>query len=245
MAAVSQLEGQVRGFLSDFGFEVYPFKVAWYNAVLEPSFHLPYPEETLAFVVLSIPSMFEKAFKPFLSQQRLQRIRDPIDECISYYLTLLKENLPNKRLEIIYDYELQPNKKPKFLAQTAAHVAGAAYYYQRKDVKNDRWGAEKIFGVCIHPQYGGWFAIRAALIFPDVQVPFLQQRPPTDCVQAEERRIQLLESFTFHWQDWTYRDIVEVKERYSEEQKSYFATPPAERLRLLGLQGELRESSHY
>lgn len=40
----------------------------------------------------------------------------------------------------MFDYEILPNRKPKFLAQTAAHVAGAAYYYQRKDVKLDPWG---------------------------------------------------------------------------------------------------------
>lgn len=40
----------------------------------------------------------------------------------------------------MFDYEMLPSRKPKFLAQTAAHVAGAAYYYQRKDVKCDPWG---------------------------------------------------------------------------------------------------------
>lgn len=40
----------------------------------------------------------------------------------------------------MFDYEMLPSRKPKFLAQTAAHVAGAAYYYQRKDVKFDPWG---------------------------------------------------------------------------------------------------------
>lgn len=43
----------------------------------------------------------------------------------------------------MYDYEMLPNRKPRFLAQTAAHVAGAAYYYQRKDVQQDPWG-EKV-----------------------------------------------------------------------------------------------------
>jgi len=43
-------------------------------------------------------------------------------------------------VDIIFDYEILPSRKPKFLAQTAAHVAGAAYYYQRKDVKLDPWG---------------------------------------------------------------------------------------------------------
>ena len=94
---------------------------------------------------------------------------------------------------------------------------------------------QKIFGVCIHPKYGGWFAIRGLLLFPDVQVPFLEQPAPVDCVSTEEKRTELLELFNFHWQDGRYRDIIEVKERYSEEQKTYFSTPPAERFRLLGL----------
>lgn len=104
---------------------------------------------------------------------------------------------------------------------------------------------QKIFGVCIHPKYGGWFAIRGLLLFPDIQVPFLEQPAPVDCVSTEEKRIQLLEQFNFHWQDGRYRDIIEVKERYSEEQKAYFATPPAERLRLLGLSQEAQRITFH
>ncbi|ETE72041.1 Methylmalonic aciduria and homocystinuria type C protein-like protein, partial [Ophiophagus hannah] len=98
----------------------------------------------------------------------------------------------------------------------------------------------KIYGVCIHPSYGGWFAIRALLLFPDIKVPFLLQKSPIDCVPTEEKRIELLEKFNFHWRDWSYRDIIEVKDKYSEEQKTYFATPPAERLKLLKLEEELQ-----
>lgn len=102
---------------------------------------------------------------------------------------------------------------------------------------------QKIYGVCIHPKYGGWFAIRGLILFPNIQVPFLEQSAPVDCVSTEEKRIELLEHFNFHWQDGRYRDIIEVKERYSEEQKAYFATPPAERFRLLGLTGEAQRST--
>ncbi|XP_066482149.1 cyanocobalamin reductase / alkylcobalamin dealkylase [Tiliqua scincoides] len=179
--------------------------------------------------------MFEKAFKPFLKSQWLKKICDPVDQCISHNLSLVRESLADQHVDIMYDYEMLPNRKPRFLAQTAAHVAGAAYYYQRKDVQQDPWGKKKIYGVCIHPQYGGWFAIRALLLFPHVEVPFLLQNAPVDCVPTEEKRIELLEKFNFHWRDWSYRDIIEVKERYSEEQKTYFATPPAERLKLLNL----------
>lgn len=50
------------------------------------------------------------------------------------------QKFPDQKVDVIFDYEILPSRKPKFLAQTAAHVAGAAYYYQRKDVKLDPWG---------------------------------------------------------------------------------------------------------
>lgn len=42
-------------------------------------------------------------------------------------------------MDVRYDYELLPSRKPKFLAQTAAHVSGAAYYYQKSDVTDHSW----------------------------------------------------------------------------------------------------------
>uniref|UniRef100_H3B573 Cyanocobalamin reductase / alkylcobalamin dealkylase n=1 Tax=Latimeria chalumnae TaxID=7897 RepID=H3B573_LATCH len=233
-ARVRHVEEKVRGSLPPrLGFEVYPFKVGWYNGHLKPSFHLPYPADTLGLVVFSTPRMFTNAFKPFIKSQRFQNIRDPIDECVAYYFSLARENFPDEKVDIMYDYDLLPNRRPKVLVQTAAHVAGAAYYYQRTDVKKDPWGEKKIYGVCIHPRYGGWFAIRGVLIFPDVEAAALEQRAPIDCVETDEKRIELLERFNFHWRDWSYRDVVEVEESYSEEQRLYFATPPGERLKLL------------
>lgn len=46
-------------------------------------------------------------------------------------------------MDVRYDYELFPSRKPKFLAQTAAHVSGAAFYYQQGDVRDQPW-AEKV-----------------------------------------------------------------------------------------------------
>ena len=46
---------------------------------------------------------------------------------------------------------------------------GAAYYYQQSDVLDPEWKpTKKMFGVCIHPDYGGWFAIRGVMIFHGV-----------------------------------------------------------------------------
>ncbi|XP_054993923.1 cyanocobalamin reductase / alkylcobalamin dealkylase isoform X2 [Sorex araneus] len=179
--------------------------------------------------------MFDRALKPFLQSCHLQPLTDPVDQCVAYHLSRVRESLPETEMEVIADYEVHPNRRPKILAQTAAHVAGAAFYYQRQDVEADPWGTQHISGVCIHPRFGGWFAIRGVVLLPGIEVPDLPPTKPPDCVPERADRISLLEGFNFHWRDWTYRDVVTPEERYSEEQKAYFSTPPAQRLTLLGL----------
>lgn len=65
--------------------------MGWYNEAVAPVFHLPYSENTLAFVVLSVPAMFDKAFKPFLRNQRLKKLQDPVDQCVSHHLSVVRE----------------------------------------------------------------------------------------------------------------------------------------------------------
>ena len=64
---VGDLQREIETVLSPNGFEVRPFLTGWYNELVADKFHLDYPEDTLAFVIISQPSMFEKAFLPFLS----------------------------------------------------------------------------------------------------------------------------------------------------------------------------------
>lgn len=59
-------------------------QVGWYNSVLPPTHHLAYPDDTLAVVVLSTPSMFEDAFLPFLKERGFQAISDPVDQCVKH-----------------------------------------------------------------------------------------------------------------------------------------------------------------
>ncbi|XP_030627996.1 cyanocobalamin reductase / alkylcobalamin dealkylase [Chanos chanos] len=240
---MEDIVGTLRSSLGSLGFEVYPFKVAWYNAVTSSAFHLRHPEDTLAVVILSTPSMFERLFLPFLRSRRCDLVKDPIDQCVTHTITtFISQHFPDQSVEISFDYEILPNRRPKFLAQTAAHVAGAAYYYKASDIPNPPWGDKKMFGVCVHPRLGGWFAIRALLVFRDLEAgPGLQQTPPPNCVTSREDRIDLLERFNFHWQDWNYRDIITAEERYSPQQKEYFLTPPAQREALLQKWGFLTE----
>ncbi|XP_034085721.1 methylmalonic aciduria and homocystinuria type C protein homolog [Gymnodraco acuticeps] len=232
---VESITALLDNYLSKVGFEVYPLKVGWYNSLLPPTLRLAHPDDCLAVVVLSTPALFEQAFLPFVEERGCQGLSDPIDQCVKRCVSsAVLQCFPGQEVDVRYDYELLPSRKPKFLAQTAAHVSGAAYYYQQSDVKDQPWAEKKMFGVCVHPRFGGWFAIRALLVFGGVTVGSeMVQPPPPDCVPSREGRIQLLEAFNYRWQDWSYRDIVRPVQIYSQKQKDYFATPPAERFALL------------
>ncbi|XP_072048659.1 cyanocobalamin reductase / alkylcobalamin dealkylase-like [Amphiura filiformis] len=238
---VSELQGSLSGFFSQYGFECYPFKVSWYNKKVDSSYHLAYHDDTLAFCIVSTPQMFDKAFKPFIANITKIGIRDPIDECVASYFKQAKESLPacdpSHEIDTIYDYELHPNKKPKLLVQTAGHVSGSAYYYQRCDIQEDPWPKEKrIFGISMHPKYGGWFAFRGALIFKKLQCPTLPESEPARILTTDAEIIDLLEKLNNNWQDNAYRDVIPPIDRYSEEQQVYFNTAPKDRAKLLGLE---------
>ncbi|XP_053098340.1 cyanocobalamin reductase / alkylcobalamin dealkylase isoform X2 [Pangasianodon hypophthalmus] len=131
----------LRETLNSLGFEVYPLKIGWYNAVVSQAHQLQYSADTLALVVLSTPSMFEKVFLPFLRTGCCKGVRDPVDQCVAQTIkSCVSKCLPDQSVDITFDYELLPNRKPKFLAQTAAHVAGAARYYQPSDIQDPPWG---------------------------------------------------------------------------------------------------------
>ncbi|KAK3732585.1 hypothetical protein QZH41_004980 [Actinostola sp. cb2023] len=220
----------------DSGNESHPFKICWYNDLLtHKAFSLDYEPDTLAFVIISSPEMFEHGFKPFITNYNcLATPRDPLDEFVTQMFTKVQTELSEYDIEAVHDFEVHPNRRPKILVQTAAHAAGAAYFYQRQDVTDDPWSEKKkICGVSVHPKYGGWFAMRGVLIFKNVLAPTLPKVEAPDIVIGDEKKIELLEKFNFHWQDWSFRDIIPTVSQYSQQQKKYFSTLPANRKELL------------
>ena len=91
--------------------------------------------------------------------------RDPLDECMSRTMATVKEQLipDQQNVAVMHDFELLPNRRPKILAQTAAHVSGAVRLFQEGDVAQELLAnirSPKVYPVCLHPRFGGWFAIR-------------------------------------------------------------------------------------
>ena len=52
--------------------------------------------------------------------------------------------------------------------------------------------------------------------------PDLPQRAPRDVIPSQEKRVELLEKFNFP--QWSYRDLLPVPRKYSEEHKEYLST---------------------
>ena len=236
-AVIAKLEERAE----KWGLEVHPFKMGRYNARVEEPWRFPLHHDTLAVLVVSTPSMFEKLFLPYLFEGPHTAVTekvDPLDRCIRTAMGSAVGLFPAQyQVEFIQDSELLPSRRPRILVQTAGHVAGAAYYYQKADVDPQPWGEGcPMYGVSVHPRYGGWFALRGVLVFRGVSAPRLTQRDPVDCVRSRERRIELLEKFNYSWQDYGYRDVIgvgHVQERYSERQRHYFSTEPRERFDLV------------
>lgn len=168
-------------FLEHFGMESYCFKLAWYNSKVHKAFQLPYDENTIAFIIISTPCMFEKALIPYLHHSvDFTNLQDPLDQCMRSCLSQVEPLFPDFDVELIHDFELTPMRRPKVLMQTAGHVSGAARLFQRSDLgSEDPWDKKKkIFGVSLHPKFGGWFAFRAVVILKNVTCKELKQKEP-------------------------------------------------------------------
>lgn len=129
----------------------------------------------------------------------------------------------------VYDFESKPvSRVPKVLVQTCGHVAGVAYFYQPKlypTLFNDN---ETRFGVCVHPKYGGWFAFRSVIIFPQLQSETLTRNEPCDILKNNEEKLRyLFEQYNKSWEAGKWRDVLAMdgsgsNEKYEEDQCSYF-----------------------
>lgn len=89
-----QISSKINDLLSPYGFECYPFLVEWYNDMVQNAFRLEYAADTVAFVIISTPSMFEKAILPFIEETKVKgvrHVRDPIDECIGHHVQRVKQ----------------------------------------------------------------------------------------------------------------------------------------------------------
>ena len=229
MAAVTELKTKIGDILSSYGFEVEPFLTGWYNELVSEKFQLDHPPDTLAFIIISQPAMFEKAFLPFLSGGVGVGLQDPVDLSMLHYFSRLQCLAPS--VETLHDFQLSPSRRPRVLVQTAGHVSGAVTFYRAEQYS--QLADKKYFPVCHHPVWGGWFALRAVVIFPQLQTELARPSHPPRLSEAEA--VQLLTLYNESWRDWRWRDVGRGRHSgtYSDLQRKYFETPPAKRWEII------------
>ena len=66
------------------------FQIGWYNDQVSDLFKFTLPYDTLAAVIISTPSMFERSFLPCVKTAESSE-RDPIDECTRREMMAVKE----------------------------------------------------------------------------------------------------------------------------------------------------------
>lgn len=75
--------------------------------------------------------------------------------------------------------------------------------------------------------------MRSVIILKNLQLPDLPYVEPDNCVPDEDKQIVLLNELNENYKNWKFRDIITVEKKYSEEQKTYFATLPSKRIPLI------------
>lgn len=89
-------------------------------------------------------------------------------------------------------------------------------------------------GLSLHPKYGGYFAFRGVIIFPDVHLAATFKEPqPLKTLDTDAKVLEALELFNKHWMDNRYRDCGDPIEKYSALQLKYFNTVSRRRWRLI------------
>lgn len=209
--ADEKLGRKLTEFLTPLGFECRPLLTGWYDDLVGEQFRLNCHKDTLAYVVLSQPSMFEKSFLPYLRQngeKLLSRNLDPLDSCMLDTIAGVKSVLgvtDENEIEILHDFQLNPGRRPKVLVQTAAHVAGAVRFFKLENVQDQpslkaEIKSPKVYPVCVHPKFGGWFAIRAVIILKKISCSKLQKEDSNKVVELSDSDIrELLKLYNDHW----------------------------------------------
>ena len=99
---------------------------------------------------------------------------------------------------------MKPNRLPKILMQTACHVAGAACFYQTEDCDQsllpDSLKGKKLFGCCVHPQFGGFFSMRAAVFTGQAAGESSLKESQIELNLTKEQITNVVKEFNTDWQ---------------------------------------------
>lgn len=80
-----------------------------------------------------------------MSQRSAGSERIFVPKAFLIYKELFLKKFSDHKTTVLHDFEMRPgSRRPKVLVQTAGHVSGAVYFYQKQDIIDSPWPDEKV-----------------------------------------------------------------------------------------------------
>jgi hypothetical protein len=143
-------------FLEPFGFDlIKPFNVSHYNhLVFSKKNKLLMRENSLGIIIGNTRNFWNPFMKEY--ELNLKDSLNPVDEYTENVIkNLVKLKFSNVKHFVKFSHDVENGEIISM--QKACHVSGLAFN-------------EENIGLCIHPIYGPWFALRAVIVF-DLDAP--------------------------------------------------------------------------
>mmetsp|Transcript_30933 Transcript_30933/g.103100 ORF Transcript_30933/g.103100 Transcript_30933/m.103100 type:complete len:315 (+) Transcript_30933:64-1008(+) len=239
-----------------------PFLVGWYNEKRKETADgqqiIEAREDAVAFALWSIPGYLEVVADHF---RRKRPTSNFVDEATDELLDFLRTDLGADLDAVVINTDRGP---PYYHVQSVGCVAGVDEHIEAYDftgaeaeawreelsdsLEESRdtkmWGTDpaslrKIFGVNVHPVWGGWYAYRALVVLRGASSPALVKPPPLKCLEEKEAQ-RIIGEYNLRHAECLWRDLSAdghpADRRYTTSEYFFFTeTSPAKRKRWLEL----------
>lgn len=237
-----------------------PWLVGWYNSVRDETAgglqKIEADDDAIAFALISVPCYIDVVAEHYA---RSRPDSGFVDAATNEIMERLKQMLPAELGAILVNTDVGP---PYYHVQSVGAIAGNDEHLEAEDIDDAEWCNDlsdelqdsrdpkmwgddpamrrKIFGVNVHPKYGGWYSYRMLLILSGLKNSALADalvRPPQKKFLKPEDAKRILYEYNLqhdlcHWRDGTAPHPASC--RYSPEEYFFFTeTKPAKRKQFL------------
>jgi len=239
-----------------------PFLVGWYNETRDKTAdgtqRIDASPAAVAFAIYSVPD-FLTSVADFYRREAPKN--NFVDAATNDILEKLRASLHPQLEPFVVNTDDGP---PYYHVQTLGAVAGVDQHIEAEDFKgaeneewredlSDRleesrdtkmWGTDpvtlrKIFGVNVHPVWGGWYAYRGLIVLRGALAESLQRPVPLNFLEESEAR-RIIAEYNLRHAECLWRDMVETGHppelRYTTDEFFFFTeVSPSKRQRWLEL----------
>jgi len=220
---MAEYEDKLNNLLNPFGLFAKAFAVSSYNTVRTSQkipTKIPNP---LGILIYSNKNFFTHIAKVSNTCPNIHFVEHAVSDIINKINQTLNPNKteppnPEFRETLNPKFDIYNTDSPiQFHVQTIGHVAGIDQHIEGTEVNIDTpfdlkslrddamWGSniDRIFGLNIHPIFGGWYAYRILIVF---QIECKIETPPLNFLSEKEKELAVF-SYNFYPNESEWRDV--------------------------------------